>query len=301
MTGTERAVEALEARIEAGERITRAEVERVLASPDLIGVGMLGEAQRRRVSGDEVTFGRVLDVPAGPVPVSRAEAGEVRLVGAPVSVGEACDRARAARAVAGDVSLTGFSAWDLLVLCGHDHLALADAARLLKEAGLEAVAECPIDRFSRMEETIDVLRAVLHGGLAVRRLTVDVAPLAARLDLAERAAEIQAETHAVRAFAPLPRLDPVDTPSTGYDDVRSVAAARLLCAGIERIQVDWPLYGPKLAQVALTYGANDVDGVSALDSQDLGPRRAPREEITRQIRAAACVPVERNGRYERRL
>jgi aminodeoxyfutalosine synthase len=298
--GVEQAFEDLEARVQAGESIRRADVERVLASPDLIGIGVLGETQRRRISGDEVTFGRVLEVPAGSVPTSRSEAGEVRLVSVPASIEAACESVRAAAALAAGVPLTGFSAWDLLVLCGHDHLALADAAHQLKAAGLEAVAACPIDRFSRTEETVDVLRALLHGGLAVRRLTVDFAQLAARLDLAERAAEIQAETGAVRAFAPLPRIDPIETPSTGYDDVRCVAATRLLCAGIERIQVDWPLYGPKLAQVALTYGANDIDGVSAVDSQELGPRRAPREEIVRQIRAAACVPVERNGRYEHR-
>ena len=65
------------------------------------------------------------------------------------------------------------------------------------------------------------------------------------------------------------------------------------------IQVDWPLYGPKLAQVALTYGASDVDGVSAIDDESLGTRRSPREDIERQIRAAGGVPVARNGRYER--
>jgi 2-iminoacetate synthase ThiH len=59
------------------------------------------------------------------------------------------------------------------------------------------------------------------------------------------------------------------------------------------------LYGPKLAQVALLYGANDVDGIAAADTAQLGPRRSPVEEIRRQIRAASGVPVERNGRYER--
>ena len=38
--------------------------------------------------------------------------------------------------------------------------------------------------------------------------------------------------------------------------------------------------------------------VSPLDSLDHGPRRAPREEINRNIRAAALVPVERDGCFE---
>jgi len=67
---------------------------------------------------------------------------------------------------------------------------------------------------------------------------------------------------------------------------------------VPSIQVDWSLYGPKLAQVALTVGANDVDAVSAEDETSEGRRRAPLEEIRRNIRAAAQEPVERNGRFE---
>ena len=61
------------------------------------------------------------------------------------------------------------------------------------------------------------------------------------------------------------------------------------------MQVDWQLYGPKLAQVALTFGADDVDGVSAVDDMRLGRRRAPLEEIRRNIVAASGEPVERDG------
>jgi aminodeoxyfutalosine synthase len=78
-----------------------------------------------------------------------------------------------------------------------------------------------------------------------------------------------------------------------------VTIARLLCDEIPAVQVDWSLHGPKLAQVAILYGANDLDGVSAADDLTFGPRRAPREEIRRQIRSAGAVPAERNGRYER--
>ena len=65
-----------------------------------------------------------------------------------------------------------------------------------------------------------------------------------------------------------------------------VALARLL-VDVPHVQVDWSLYGPKLAQVALTFGADDVDGVSAVDDMSLGRRRAPLEEIRRNIVAAS--------------
>jgi aminodeoxyfutalosine synthase len=89
------------------------------------------------------------------------------------------------------------------------------------------------------------------------------------------------------------------SPTTGFDDVKRVALARLLIISIPSVQVDWPLYGPKLAQVALTMGADDVDGVAAAESGVLGARRSALEEIKGNIRAAGLQPVERNGRYER--
>ena len=288
-----------DARIRGGESLTKADAERLLTSPDLVSVGMVGELARKTRSGDRVTYGRVTVLTLTGPPVEPAEAGEVRLVGAPGSVNEARDRVRGAPRQP-RAALTGFSLADLLRLVGSDHLALADLARALRTDGLDAVADAPVDRLGDTENLIEVVRAVVHGGLGVWRATVERAPLDARLDLIERTETLQRETGALRAFAPLPRQDPPDAPATGYDDVRTIAAARAMCGNIPVIQVDWPLYGPKLAQVAIAYGADDIDGVAAVDLLSLGPRRSPREDVERQIRAAFCVPVERDGRYEAR-
>ena len=90
----------------------------------------------------------------------------------------------------------------------------------------------------------------------------------------------------------------ISSPTTGYDDVKQVALSRLVADNITSIQVDWQLYGPKLAQFALTIGADDVDAVAAVDAGTLGTRRSPIEEIRGNIRAAGLEPVERNGRFE---
>jgi aminodeoxyfutalosine synthase len=82
--------------------------------------------------------------------------------------------------------------------------------------------------------------------------------------------------------------------------VKLVALARLLVDNIESIQVDWPLYGPKLAQVALTMGADDVDGIAATDPGTLGTRRTAIEEITGNIRAARLDPIERDALFTTR-
>ena len=79
--------------------------------------------------------------------------------------------------------------------------------------------------------------------------------------------------------------------------MKTVALARILL-DVPHVQVDWALHGPKLAQVALTFGADDVDRVSPVDDVAEGRRRAPLEEIRRNIRAASLDPVERDGRFE---
>ena len=139
--------------------------------------------------------------------------------------------------------------------------------------------------------------AAVKAGLRVPRLTVREATPDSRDRLIALAVQVQAATLGVRAFAPLPRVSSVAQPSTGYDDVQAIAAARLQAHNIDSIQVDWQLYGPKLAQVALTMGADDVDGVSPLEG-DLGRRRSPIEEIRGNIKAAGLEAVERDAQWQ---
>jgi hypothetical protein len=297
MTTTTHSLSDLEQKVSTSGVLTTAEVARVLACPDLVAIGVLGETARTRASGTVVTFGRVAVWPLGGAEPEVGAAGELRIVGTPASIDAARAAVKDAAAHAGAAVVTGFSLVDLLVLCGHDHLVLADALASLRALGLTAVAEVPVDRFSSTEELVEALRAVRHAGLGAPRVTVDRANLPERLALIDRVVAAQDATGMVRAFAPLPRLDAVETPSTGYDDVKTVAAARLRCPASIVVQVDWPLYGPKLAQVALAYGAGDVDGVAPIDASPLGPRRAPVEEISRQIAAAGGVPVQRDGQF----
>jgi aminodeoxyfutalosine synthase len=101
----------------------------------------------------------------------------------------------------------------------------------------------------------------------------------------------------ITAVAPLPRRIDRATPTTGFDDVRTVALARLLLGDVPSVQVDWPRYGPKLAQVALGVGADDLDGVTPIDDAALGPRRAAAEDVRRNIVSAGFTAAERDGRW----
>ena len=272
----------------------------ILAEPNVIAVGARGDEERRRRHGVKTTFVRVFEIHVEAVPTSLpsgASAGEIRLMGKPASVAAAVAAVKAVRALAGTIPLTAFSLADLSDLVDGSAASLTDLAGRLAAAGLEIVAEAPVDALA---DPVGAVRAVRDGGLLVPRLTVREMAEDDRVRLVSLARDIQSAVGGVRAFAPLPRITSVAQPTTGYDDVKVIAMSRLLAGNIDSIQVDWPLYGPKLAQVALTMGADDVDGVSALEG-DLGRRRSPIEEIRGNIVAAGLQPVERDGLFEARV
>ena len=158
-----------------------------------------------------------------------------------------------------------------------------------------AADEC-IAPFDQLDDPRRSIEQVNIAGLSLARLTIhqlrpDVA------GLYKAVAELQRGVAVLRAFAPLPRAINPAVPTTGYDDVKRVALARLVVDNVPSIQVDWPRYGPKLAQVALTFGADDFDGVPASDATPDGRRRAPVEEIRRNIEAAGFSPAERDSHY----
>ena len=293
-------IEALAARVAGGDSLSDRDIETLAASTDILTLGMLADEARRRVHGADTTYVRVHDVELAAASASPAippAAREVRVRGAWGPIAETTAALRALVAAAGQVPVSAFSLADLEQAADASELTLADILRAVRHAGVSLIAEAPLDLLARPEASLEAVRET---GLDLARLTVARnGDLASRVAVLKRAAELQHALGWIRSFAPLPRHWDAAAPTTGYEDVRQVALARLVADNIPSIQVDWVLYGPKLAQVALTVGADDVDGVSASDDAPDGRRRAPIEEITRNIRAAALVPVERDGAFRR--
>lgn len=277
--------------------VSEAELSTLAASYDIISLGMLADEARRRRHGGRTTFVRVADVSAEPgaaVSVAPA-AGEVRIVGTPATRAAAVERTKEVVAAANGIPVSGFSLADLEGLAGREGVTLRAVLEELRAAGLDLVAEAPFDLLQDPRRSIEEVNIA---GLALARLTIDRPHGADAPALFRRVAALQHAVAVVRAFAPLPRRVNAAAPTTGYDDIRRVALARLFVDNVASIQVDWSLYGPKLAQVALTMGADDVDAVSPVDDTSEGRRRAPLEEIRRNILAAGLEPVERDGRFE---
>ena len=267
------------------------------ASHDIITLGMRADSVRRDRHGARTTFVRVADVPGDvDAPLEwPAAAGEIRIVGVPVTRTAALARVRETVERAQGIPVSAFSLDDLEQLAAREGVTLRALLEDLHAVGLDLVAEAP---FERLQDPRRSIEEVNIAGLALARLTIHQLPTADALSLFRQVADLQREVAVIRAFAPLPRQVNPAVPTTGFDDVKRVALARLTIENIPSIQVDWTLYGPKLAQVALTVGADDVDSVSADEESGQGRRRSPLEEIRRNIRAAGQEPLERNGRFE---
>jgi aminodeoxyfutalosine synthase len=292
------ALDEIAQKVAAGGRLTDEEVRAIDATHDIITVGMLADEVRRARHGKLTTFVRVAEIAAAAGPETLAAipraAGELRITGAPERLDEAASAVSRVAAAAGGRPVSGFALPELLACAAREGRPLEDVLAALRDVGLELVAEALDDA---LDDPIRALQAVDRARLRVARVTVRSAG-GDRIALLRRVAAAQAAVGSLRAFAPLARGGSAIHPTTGYEDVKQVALARLLVDNIPSIQVDWARHGPKLAQVALTFGADDVDAVSPGDEAPDGWRRAPLEEIRRHIQAASFVPVERNGRFE---
>lgn len=279
--------------------VTDAELAALEASHDIISLGIAADEVRRGLHGLRTTYVRVAEVgaePGAPIAVPAA-AGEVRITGRPAGSDAAAQRVREVREAAGATPVSAYSLCDLEAIAAAEKVTLRLLLENLQQAGLELLAEAPFDC---LREPRLAIEEVNIAGLRLARLTVHKLPSAEVPALYRQVAALQHDVGVVHAFAPLPRVVNPAVPTTGYDDVRRVALARLLVSNIGSIQVDWALYGPKLAQVALTVGADDLDAVSPLDDLSEGRRRAPLEEVRRNIVAAGLEPMERDGRFDAR-
>jgi 2-iminoacetate synthase ThiH len=282
------------AKVDAGERLSAQDIAALGSSRDIITLGMLATTVRRKLRGNEVTYVRVADLPPfGEGGRSADSAGEVRIFQTPDTLDAAIAIVEKARDLAGSIPLSAFCLFEL----GKLPEGLPVVLSALRKAGLEAITQAPIDRLAAPE---GALEALADAGLQLARLTVNETPEREWTAVCREVAALQTRLGAIRAFAPLARKVESAQPTTGYADVKRIAISRVLVANVDTIQVDWALYGPKLAQVGLTFGADDVDSVAADDDPSQGARRSPVEEIRRSIRAAGFEPVERDGRFDRR-
>src|SRR6202521_426667 len=202
-------------------------------------------------------------------------------------------------------------------------LSIRDVLLKLKEAGVDSLpgggAEIFHPRVRRIicdhkvsgQMWLQIARTAHSLGLRsnATMLFGHVETLEERVDHLLQLRETQDRTHGFVAFIPL-EFHPSNTAlshlpkPTGFDDLKTIAVSRLILDNFDHIKAYWIMLTPRIAQIALRFGANDLDGTVVEEKiyHDAGattPERLSRVELDRLIRAAGCVPVERDTLYNR--
>jgi aminodeoxyfutalosine synthase len=136
-----------------------------------------------------------------------------------------------------------------------------------------------------------------------------VESVADRVDHLRQLRALQDETRGFVAFIPLPFQPenndiPVKHKPSGYDSLRTIAVSRIYLDNFPHITAYWVGLGLKLAQVALSYGADDIHGTIIEEhifrmAGGGQPQLQTEAELTKAIREAGRVPMQRDTFYQR--
>ncbi len=231
------------------------------------------------------------------------------------------DMLRGIKAIRPGVHLQAFTAVEIAHLADIAGLSVADTLMALKEAGLGSLPGGGAEVFSpRIRGNLCPTKLPAEGWLAVAKtahrlgIRTNATMLyghqetaAERVDHLLRLRETQDDTGGFLTFIPL-AFHPKNTQlpdlpeTTGIDDLKNLAVARLLLDNFPHIKAFWIMIGPKLAQLSLAFGADDIDGtvIEERITHMAGaqtPQGLTRAQLLHLIREAGCEPVERDTLY----
>ncbi len=225
------------------------------------------------------------------------------------------------REIRPDVHIQAFTCVEIYHLAELAGKSVSETLAELKAAGLGSIPGGGAEVFSpRIRELtcekklsgrgwIEVAKTAHRSGINTNATMLygHIETIDERLEHLDTLRQAQDETGGFLAFIPL-AFHPKNTEmadqsgTTGIDDLKNIAVARLMLDNFPHIKAYWVMIGPKLAQVALSFGADDMDGTvkeevithmaGADTDQALGHRT-----LIRLIREAGREPVERDTLY----
>ena len=232
------------------------------------------------------------------------------------------DMLKALRALDARLQLKCFTAIEILHLAWLAKKSVPDTLSELKAAGLDSLTGGGAEIFRKevrsaiargkesAEEYLDVHRTWhrLGNRSTCTMLFGHVESIADRVDHLRYLRNLQDETHGLVGFVPLPYQPegndiPVKHPPTGFDTLRTIAVSRIFLDNFDHITAYWVGMGLKLAQVALSYGADDLHGTIIEEhifhmAGAKSPQLQTEAEMLKAIREAGRTPVQRNTFYE---
>ena len=226
---------------------------------------------------------------------------------------------RAIKARYPKIHLHSFSAPEIDTMVQATGKSIRQVFEALQAAGLDSMpgggAEILIERVRRAVSPkklsaagwFEIHRTAHEAGLKTTcTMTYGMGETAAeRVEHLIRLRELQDSTRGFRAFIPwsFQRGHTVldIPPAGGMEYLRIIALSRLVLDNVRNVQAGWVTEGPKLAQLALSFGANDFGGI-LVDEVVVGATgmiyRVNKEEAVRLIRGAGRIPAQRNTKYE---
>src|SRR6267154_771162 len=232
------------------------------------------------------------------------------------------DMLKALRALNPSLQLKCFTAIEILHLAWLARKSTSETLRELKAAGLDSLTGGGAEIFQpavrsaiakgkeSAEEYLDVHRTWhrMGGRSTCTMLYGHVESLADRVDHLRYLRELQDQTHGFVGFVPLPYQPedndiPVQNAPTGFDALRTIAVSRIYLDNFDHITAYWVGMGLKLAQVALSYGGDDLHGTIIEEhifhmAGASSPQLQTEAALLKAIREARRAPVQRNSFYE---
>jgi aminodeoxyfutalosine synthase len=189
------------------------------------------------------------------------------------------DVLRGIKEVKPEVHIQAFTCVEIAHLAKLADKPIADTLEILKEAGLGSIPGGGAEVFStRIRELtcadklpgkdwLEVAKIAHRQGLHTNATMLygHIETMEERIEHLSALREAQDETNGFLAFIPL-AFHPKNTEmsnlsrTTGIDDLKNIAVARLFLDNFPHIKAYWVMIGPKLAQIALSFGADDMDG-----------------------------------------
>lgn len=232
------------------------------------------------------------------------------------------DMLRSLKMAAPRLHLKCFTAIEILHLAWLAKKSVQETLEELRGAGLDSLTGGGAEIFRKevrsaiakgkesAEEYLDVHRTWHRMGMqsTCTMLFGHVESVEDRIDHLRRLRQLQDETGGFVGFIPLPYQPdnneiPVHYPPTGHDILKTIAISRLFLDNFDHITAYWVGTGLALAQIALSYGADDMHG-TILEEKIFhmaganSPQAQTEQEMIKAIREAGRTPVQRNTFYE---
>ena len=282
---------------------------------------------RRREGDKDAWYMSLDDIEARAMELRGTDITEVHIVGGvhpKHDLDTYCAMIRRVKRALPHVTVKAYTAVEIFYMIRNDSISIVEGLRRLKEAGMECIpgggaeifdAElrkkiCPEKCSS--EEWLAVHRAAHNMGIPTNctMLYGHIETLEQRIDHLERLRNLQDEAPGFDAFIPLKyhsrgnRLSEAGECSV-EDDLRTIAISRLFLDNIPHIKAYWVSYGKATTEMALAFGADDIDGTigdtTKIYSMAGGVERPTMsvEELEEMVRGVGFIPIERDSHYNR--